>query len=657
MENEVNQVQENLEQTPNQETTNQVVENEVAAELVENISEEETVSKTEISETKEETTEEVVTTEKTVEEVENLTEEDVVNEAIEEELEEEIPDYENASKSELLSAVRELKDENDISRLDKYLKAIKPKYDQIYEEEKAVLLAKFLEVEGNEEDGFHYAGDEQDKEFFVLYGQLRTKRNNYIKELEAKKEENLKKKEALLVQIREILDNDESEESMKAIKGLQEEWKNVGQVPRQYNQTLWANYNALMDRYYDNRSIYYELKDLDRKKNAKLKAELCEKVEQLVQAEDVQAAVAQLNGLHEEYKNIGSVPREEQETLWNRFKTASDAIYEKRNELYEQLQAQREENLVKKQELITELQEFMSFDSDRIKEWNSKTKEIQDIQKKWEALGAVPRANTKEVNKDFWGNFKQFFNNKNQFFKKLEGQREENLAQKKELITKAEELKVSEDWNATAQSFKDLQLKWKEIGPVPEKVRNRIYLEFKAACDEFFEKKRAANDKDYKEQEENLNAKLEICNQLEAISGSDSLDIEQVYQLVDDFNEIGFVPRNAIKKSKSRYEEVTQKILENDLINHSAKINLQNHIQVGSLRNTPGGERKLQKKENAIRRSISNLENDINTWKTNMEFFANSATADKLKADMQQKIVDAEQQIDGLKQQLATFSE
>ena len=569
-----------------------------------------------------------------------------------EEEHEEALDFDHASRDEVIAKLREVKKEENIRSLDRVLRAIKPRFDELYEISKNEALQKFVS-QGSEPDAFEYHGDEIDREFFTLYGQLRTKRNKHYKDLESQKEINLKKKEHLLEELRKIVDGEESSNSINSVRDLQSEWKKTGSVPGALNKTLWANYNALLDRYYDNRSIYFELKDLDRKKNLTLKEELCEKAEVLNELEDMKSAIVQLNDLHDEYKHIGPVPKEDQEPLWQRFKAASDAIYAKRKDYFEELKAAFDANLVKKQELIQKLEKFTTFSSDRITKWNGKTRELLGIQKQWEAIGGVPRGKAKETNKAFWNSFKTFFAKKNQFFKELESKRVENLNKKHELIAKAEYLKDSKDWNSTADKLKHLQAQWKDIGPVPEKVRNETYKKFKTACDHFFNKRRDQNKGQFKAYENNLQLKLQICDRLEAACTGDNVNLDDVYDLIDNYTSVGFVPRNAIKKIRHRFDALKDKLLNNTSIDEIDRVYLKNHISLGELKNSPGGVQKINQKEHTIKRKISSLENDISTWNTNMEFLSNSHTAAKLKADMQTKINKAEDELEDLKSQLA----
>ncbi|MEO9870809.1 DUF349 domain-containing protein [Ekhidna sp.] len=612
----------------------------------------ETVEKQKVEETQEATVE---TSEGVNEADENDSVEEESDSSSEEDTQEEELDFDHASKDEIVSKIREIKNEENIRSLDRVLKAIKPRFDELYEISKNEALQKFVS-EGNEADSFEYHGDEIDKEFFTLFGQLRTKRNKHYKDLENQKEDNLKKKERLLEELRQIVDGEESSNSINSVRDLQSEWKKVGPVPGAQNKTLWANYNALLDRYYDNRSIYFELKDLDRKKNLKLKEELCEKAEALSETEDMKTAIIQLNELHDEYKHLGPVPKEHQEPLWQRFKAASDAIYSRRKEYFEGLKVEFEANLLKKEELIKQVEEFTKFSSDRITEWNDQTRGLLELQKQWEAIGGVPRENAKATNKAFWNAFKGFFANKNQFFKELESKREENLAKKHGLIEKAEALKDNEEWNSTADKFKHLQAQWKDVGPVPEKVRNETYKKFKTACDHFFNKRRDQNKEQFKEYEDNLQLKLKICDQLEAAGAGDEVNLDDVYDLIDNYTAIGFVPKNTIKKIHNRFDKVKEAILSNEAIHEDDRTDLRNHISMGRLRNSPGGAQKLNRKEHSIKRKISSIENDISTWNTNMEFFAKSATADKLKADMQERIDKAKGELEDLKLQLVAIS-
>lgn len=561
-------------------------------------------------------------------------------------------DYSNYSKEQLVSVLTALTKEDNINKIERVLKEVKPHYDELREAEREKALEKFI-ADGGDEADFAYKPEEIDVKFDADYGLLRERRSKHFASIEKQKDDNLATKNQLLEQLRKLVDDEETTASLDELKKIQSEWKRVGQIPAGQVKTLWANYNALLDRFYDNRSIYFELKELDRKKNLEAKLELCERAEKLQEETNLKNAITALNELHEEFRHIGPVPQEDQEALWQRFKTASDALYDRRREFIDKLKGELHENMIAKKALGDEVQAFLAFDSDRINEWNEKTKEILEFQKKWEAIGGLPKDKAKAINKHFWGGFKGFFANKNTFFKKLEGQRDENLKKKEALVQEAEALKDNHDWDKTAEALKKLQAEWRSVGPVPEKFRNSIFAQFKKACDHFFEQKRAKNKEVNKEFEENLEKKAAICESIEKLSEEKSSDVDKLEALYDEYQTIGFVPRNAIKSIQNRFNDAVNKFLEEaEALSEEQKHNIKLTIKFSKLKNSPNANRKLHQKEGEIRKHINNLENDIVLWKNNLEFFANSKTADKLKEEFDIKINKAIAEIEELKEQL-----
>ena len=450
-----------------------------------------------------------------------------------------------------------------------------------------------------------------------------------------------------------LSDSQDTTDQFERFKELQKQWKAIGPVSGPQAKTLWANYHALLDRFYDNQSIYFELKELDRKKNLEAKLELCARAEKLSEVEIIKDAIRELNELHHEFKHLGPVPKDDKEAVWQRFKAASDAVYARRDSYLQNLQQELQVNLGSKANLSEAVQEFVNFQSDRIKEWNQKTKEILDIQKQWEVIGGLPRAKAKEVNKKFWSAFKTFFNNKNAFFKRLDEEREQNLQLKNDLVKRAVELRESNEWDRTSNELKNLQLKWKEIGPVPEKFREKVFKEFKDACDFFFEQKRTQHGKMEDEQAENLKLKEEICTDLESHAAARTATHDILKELQDKFNSIGFVPRKDINTIRTRYHEAVERFI-NSIPgiseNEKGKISLEN--QLSDLRNDPMADRKIYQKEQVIRKKISKIENDIGLWQNNLEFFSRSQNAEKVREEFNDKIKTAHEHLKQLKDQL-----
>lgn len=574
----------------------------------------------------------------------------------EEEHSEEPLELGDLSKIQLVNLLKDKITTSDILRIDKLVHDIKATFDEIVNKEKEEALSKF-KADGGSEDEFEFRPGDEEREFNKHYFEYRNQLGSIKKEAERQKERNLAVKTELLNKLRDLVDGEETTLSMSTIKGIQDQWKSIGPVPVSQNKSLWASFNALMDRFYDNRSIYFELKELDRKKNLEHKTELCEKAEALVQVKDLKDAIKALNELHDEFKHIGPVPREAQEALWNRFKTASDMIYDRRKEFYDGQKEVFKKNQDDKEALIETLKGFTEFKADRIKDWNTKTKEILEIQRNWEKIGPVPREAGKEINKAFWAAFKQFFHNKNLFFKELDEIRATNQANAEALIAKAEELKDSTDWQNAANAFMKLQQDWKTLGPTPEKSRDALYKKFKAACDTFFENRRSSNKASNSEFESNLKKKQEICKQIQDSAGAESPSEEHLIKLIAEFNEVGFVPRKNMKEMQAQFKAAVDSYLEKLNPDNSDKEDFLFRLNLNKIQADPNSVKTLNKKEHGIRKQITDLENSVTLWRNNLDFFAASKTADKLRDQFDIKIQKAEEEIDKLKKKLSILKE
>ncbi len=556
--------------------------------------------------------------------------------------------YESLNKEELLNALKELKQHSDYRHILNELRVISSAYYVIHDEEKNAAFEKFL-ADGGTKDAFEYRVDAVSKEFEELKSSLYKEAKSYFQQQEEGQRNNLVKKQTILDNLRNIVDNEEDADSFKKIQALQDEWKNTGPVPTRDAHELNANYHALLNRFYNNRSIYFELKELDRKKNLEAKTKLCEEAEALKEMESINEAIKKLNGLHEEYKNIGPIPKEHQEELWNRFKLASDAVYEKRNQVVEQYKSELENNLKLKQVLIEKAASFSQFNSDRITEWKAKTDEIKVVQEEWKAIGPVPRSSSKETSKEFWQHSKQFFANKGEFFKSLDAEKEANMQAKIKLCEQVEALQDNENFKETAQKIKDLQQDWKKVGPVARKDSDKIYARFRAACDHFFNKRRESFEEEEKEFVINYEAKLKIC---EEIIGLSPTDLDKFEDLFDQFDEIGFVPRDKKKDISKKFKEAASTFLEKAEGDEDRIQNLELEVELDSLRGNPNGRNIIFKKKNKMKDEIQTLQSEIDTMNRNIEFFAHSSSLESIKKDAEIKSAENTAKIKELKKKL-----
>jgi hypothetical protein len=555
-------------------------------------------------------------------------------------------------------------------KIDGLLKELRPILDHFYTSEQGAALQKFIAENGSEE-GFQYRHDPQTAQLEELRNKLKGERGKFFKQLDKAKEDNFNLKTTLLQRLRELVDAEENKESddsnMKAgwqeFKRIQEEWRAAGNINSPHNGTLWATYNALVDRYFNIRNMFFELKELDRKRNAEVKAELCEKVEAIAQSIESAGFSKQLldEALHafEEYKHVGPAPKEEQEKLWQRFKAALDTVYDAKRSQAGELKKLATEVYELKSRIYEEVVPYTAFSSGSINEWNSKTKELLGFQAKWEEIkGGMPREEGKVLSKKFWSALKTFFNNKGDFFRQLEAKREVNLRSKTELCEQAEEiLSLGEDIPQNTQRIIELQKRWKTIGQVPEKYKDSIFARFKTACDAYFDKKRGKNQAVEKEFEDNLEKKLALCGRIEELAEQEGANIEQLNAFKAEWKGVGFVPRGEMQNIQKRYIAAINKY-----VSAIGKLSLKEKEIVllqSEVDAVKGGDtdRNLYRKENDLRKKVMQLEESILLWQNNIQFFAKSKSSDKLKADFEKKIEQAEGQLADLKHQLKILQE
>ena len=588
-------------------------------------------------------------------------------------------DYGQLSKAELIAVLE--KEIEDLSapavatarfrKADAIVKEIRPVLDQLKRSEWNSAKEKYVTDTGSE-DGFEYKHDETTRRIEELTKEIRSKRKEFFQKLEKSKDQNFNQKTELLQRLRELVDTDESHEtgaadiksSWEEFKKIQEEWKQAGNVSSPHNGTLWATYNALIDRYFSNRNIYFELKELDRKRNSELKIELCEKIENLVKTLENRPMTREIlnegNQIFEEYKHVGPAPRDEQEVLWQRFKKSLDALYDARRAQYDDQKKTMVEVYEQKSKIYEAIVPYTTFSSGSINEWNTKSKEIIAHQEAWVATkGPMPREEGKQLSKKFWAALKTFFSNKGEFFKQLESKREHNLKAKIDLCEEVEKIVASgEDTPSNTQRVIELQKQWKGIGQVPEKFKNSIYTRFKQSCDAYFDQKRSKNKEQDKDFDENLALKKALCERIEkAAADPKDSTLSHLNDFKEEWAKIGFVPRKEMQSIQKRYIAAI-----NDYVSAIGKLSNKEKEQVvleSEVEMVKEGDssRNLYRKESDIRRKVSQLENDIALWQNNIEFFAKSKTADKVKAQFEEKINKASEQLEDLKHQLTIIQE
>jgi hypothetical protein len=616
------------------------------------------------------------------------TEESSTTEEVAETAESQSVDYSGFEKKDfvaalenLLAEVKENPSVGTFRRSEDTLKEVRPLFEAIKSAEKAEALAKFKEANEGSEEGFEFKFDAQVESFDKLFKTLKDERSKYFQSIEKEKDKNFTQKTELINRLRTLVEGEDSNDpahiksGFNEFKKIQDEWKAAGNVNSPHNNTLWQTYHALVDRFYSNRSIYFELLELDRKRNLQQKIDLCTKIEKISEAAKTETVTGKMLdeavAAFEEYKHVGPAPKEENELIWQRVKDALDVIYGKRREQGEASKAEAEQVYALKLAISELIEPFATFNSTSISEWNDRTKALLGLQDQWnEIKGFMPKEKGKELSDKFWADIKTFFRNKTEFFKVLESKRDENLVAKTAIIDEVEALLASgdESQEATATVIR-LQKEFREIGHVPEKDKDSIYERFKTACDAFFNAKRAKNQTVEKDFEANLEKKSALCALIESES-VEGANTARLAEFKEQWSAIGFVPKKDMQTIGKRYINAI-----NQYVSAMGKLSGSEREQLTMTDSRPprqdrgdrrerGGDRGERNFDRDRRndnyssrpsagggdnRKIQTLENDIATYRNNLEFFAKSKNADKLRQDVEAKIAAAEKELKALK--------
>ncbi len=543
-------------------------------------------------------------------------------------------------------------------KVDEITKEVKEAWSQLKQAEKQAAIEAFKAANEDSEEGFDFK-DEAIHAVDQLINHIRTEKQAFFQGLEKAREKALEGKTRLINELRDLVDKDDNSDpahvnaSFKAFKKIQEEWKSLGSVQGPMNQTLWQSYHALVDRFYSNRSIFYELLELDRKKNLQAKEVIAAKLEKLAaavsNATNLPALLKEAEELFNEYKHIGPAQREENEAMWQRVKKSLDVLFEQKRQIADANKAVFEENLKIKKELAGLMNGYASFQSTSISEWNQASKAVLALQEQWGKLkGGLPREGGKEVSHQFWADLKTFFKHKSDFFGKIDAERKANLAAKQALIEQVEGIvAVGTETPEITQTVIELQKKWKEIGHVPEKQKDSIYTKFKAACDAYFNLKRSASKgaKDA-EMDANLAAKQAILVEMNAMLKDASL-LARLGEVKASWDAIGFVPKKNVKELQDAFRKTWNALI--DLARTQPKEQLAAWgFELKSLK-TESDQSESAAPSADTRKKIQALENDIAVLTNNLEFFAKSKNSEKLRAEVEKKIAAVEKELEKLK--------
>lgn len=555
--------------------------------------------------------------------------------------------YAEFSKEQLIDALGKLVEEDDITRVKSRIGIIKVLYNKILHQEKELALNAFVE-EGGKREEFEPPVEptfERYKEAFVKYREKKQKLDNQHEKI---KLDNLQKKKDILEAIKCLINKPETlKKTYEEFNELQRQWRAIGQVPPAEANDLWQTYHFYVEKFFDYVKINKELKDLDLKKNLEAKILICEKTEELLLETSVNKSFQLLQQFHNEWKEIGPVPVENAQEIWERLKSSTDKVNKRRHEYYESLHSKQEENLAAKTALCERIEQIAAMDIQSSKEYEEKLAEITAIQNEWKSIGFAPKKDNAEI----WRQFKTandlFFEKRKEYYKKLRNDRTENLNLKIDLCVQAEAIKDSTDWKKTTSEFLKLQEEWTKLGPLPKKHADKIWKRFRAACDHYFTSKSKYFANIDEIQAKNLETKKELIAKIE--SSEFGPDNEANLQILKDFQrqwmEIGHVPNKEKDTIYASFRAVIDK--QYDRLNLSAmqKTAIKFKHRIEKIKESGNSGNVMYKERTQLQTQISTLKSDIAIWENNIGFFSNSAKSNKLKEEFQEKIDKAKEKI------------
>ncbi len=567
---------------------------------------------------------------------------DLGDEHEQEEVQEGSEDLLGKTKQELVDLMSSLLESKPVQTLRRDVEAIKIAFYKLHRAEVEALRKAFVEAGGVEEE-FAAAADYAESRLKELFSEYRRRRDEFLATLEHKKEDNLKVKLRIIEDLKELINSSETiNHTFNAFRELQQRWRDTGPVPLANNKDLWETYNLHVENFYGFIKINKELRDLDLRKNYESKLALCEEAEALILEPSVVNAFHKLQKLHEQWRETGPVANEYKETLWERFREASSRINKTHQDHFEGVKDEQKRNLELKTQLCVRVEELAERPMTSRKEWNRASDELIEVQKVWKTLGFAPKKDNTKVYERFRKACDRFFELKRGIYMQMKGEMDLNLQLKQEICAQAEALAGSEEWKKGTDELIAMQKRWKEIGPVPRRYSDAIWKRFRAACDDFFNRKSSHFSSVDSEHDTNLRLKQELLSEIEA-AGTDGLTFDDIKAFQRRWSEIGFVPIRHKDSIQKQYKRLMDNLFAAIRGSEGARQMDRFRDRVVGLKTS--GDKRLRFERERLYNKVKQLEADIALLENNIGFFAKSKNAESMIRDVNEKIRQAREEM------------
>lgn len=568
------------------------------------------------------------------------------------------PIYDNLDRKELVARLKELLDSNpEIVELKTQVEIIKsffysqesqePTEQEVATEQQTAESTENTEPaaenaepapEKNETDNVENNEPSIEEQFKALLSVYRQKRAEYQAKIEAEQQENLKKKQDILKKLEELsAPSDNLGDVINTFHELQNQWREIGNVPPQNTSELYSQYKVYQEQFYDLIKINAALRDYDFRRNLEQKQAIIEQAKALLEMEDVIKAFQTLQSLHLQWREIGPVAKDLREEIWNTFKDITTEINRRHQEFFEKVK-EAEKELTEEKDALCHIVEDINYDELKTaKDWDEKTKQVVELNDKFQSKTPFEHRINSKMYRRYREACDKFFEAKRIFFEQINAVYEENLAKKRAIVEKAQQLQNSTEWQSTAAKLQNLQKEWKEIGPVPRKYSDELWTAFRAACDAFFNARKEANRAKDEEEQANKAAKMAVIEKIKAWqpTGNDEEDQAALQAFQDEFTSIGHTPFKDKDRIYNAFREVINPLMKNlRIIRRTAQLN-------------------LQKDKNALKKQYDTMKQQLATYENNMGFFHNYPKDNPIIKDLEKKIEQLRQDLDILRNTIA----
>jgi hypothetical protein len=556
-------------------------------------------------------------------------------------------------KASLLESLKNLVQQEDALAVAREVSELRNHFEDVVLEEDRQFQVKQLEAQEKGEPVEERGDDAVREEFYKLYNEFRDRKGGLQKAKKEAEESNLRRKKVLLERLKDVVEKEENiGAAMTAYKEIHDAWKEVGDIPREKRQDIQSEYSRLLETFFYHIKIYRELREHDLHRNHQLKLDVINRIQELSKVENLKDVEQSIKTLQNEWDETGPVGNDAWETLKNSYWDAVRAIYARIQVFYDEKRVELAANLELKKEIANKAVELVKdFTSTNTKDWETATATLLTLQEEWKKIGFGPRKENEEIWKEFRAACDEFFAKKKTFFDSIRGKFDEVAVKKQQLVDRLEEIKHSTDWKKTTDQILTIQKDWKALGSAGQRFEQKLWKEFRAACDHFFEAKQAHFSSKDKEFEGNLAKKLELIDRVKAavIPEDKKEALNLLKGFATEFNEIGHVPMKEKDRVFNAYKEV--------LDGHYKKLKLEGaehekilfQARLDTMKGDPNAERAMAREKYDLHDKINKLKSDVLQFENNLGFFAKSKGADLLKKDVEAKIAAAQRKIEELK--------